>query len=288
MNILSIHSSVALGHVGNSGVAFALRRLGHDVWPVNSVVFSNHPAHGGLRGRVTPAAEIADLVEGLAERGVLARCDAVLTGYLGAAEHTQAVMDAVLRVREANPQALWLCDPVIGDGSGGSGRIYVKPGIAEWMRDAAVPQADILTPNAFELQFLSGRVPDSIATALAAIDGLRARMRTAAAAVTATGLRLTDAPPRTLTTLAVDAAGAWRVTVPEIAHPAHGAGDVFAAVLLGRMLAGEPLARAAQLAAASLYGIIAATADGAADLALVAAQDEIVSPGHAAAVATLR
>lgn len=287
MNVLSIHSSVALGHVGNRGVVFALQRLGHEVWPINTVVLSNHPAHGGFRGRVTPAAEIMELVHGLAERGVLAACSAILTGYLGAADQGPAMLAAVAAVRAANPRVRWLLDPVIGDGDAAKGRVYVAPGIAECLRDRAVPLADILTPNAFELAFLSGTAPETTESALTAIDALRATADRAPLVV-ATGLTLRDLAPATLAMLAVDANGAWRVTVPALDQPAHGAGDVFAAILLGRLLSGDAAPAALAHAAAALRGIIARTDRTAADLALIAAQDEIVAPRYRDSVERLR
>lgn len=282
MNVLSISSSVVLGHVGNSGAAFALQRLGHETWPVDTVVLSNHPAHGGFRGRVTPAAEIADLVQGLGERGVLAACDAVLTGYLGAAEQGPAVLAAVAAVRAANPNAVWLLDPVIGDG-----RIYVKPGIAELWRDRAAADADILTPNAFELAFLSGRPIDSTTTALAAIDALRAKSRRRPLVV-ATGLQLSDLAHGTLAMIAADEAGAWRVTVPRLDHRAYGAGDIFAAVLLGRRLSGDDTPAALAYAAAAVQAVIAHSDPASADLALIAAQDALAQAPRSVRAEALR
>ena len=278
MNILSIHSSVALGHVGNSAAVFALQRLGHEVWPIDTVVLSNHPAHGGTRGRVTPAAEIEDLVRGLGERGVLGGCAAILTGYLGAADQGPAVRAAVAAVRAANPEAVWLLDPVIGDGSGAAGRVYVKPGIAEFLRDHAVPEADILTPNGFELGLLTGRPVDTAEAALAAVDRLRERSAGRRPLVVATGLELHDAPKATLGLLAVDDSGAWRVTVPRLDRAAHGAGDVFAAVFLGRRLAGADLPDTLAHAAAAVHAVLARSDRTAADLALIAAQDALVTP----------
>lgn len=272
MNVLAISSSVALGHVGNSGAVFALQRLGHEAWPIDTVVLSNHPAHGGFRGRVTPAVEMAELVRGLEERGVLTDCDAVLTGYLGAAEQGPAVLAAVAAVRRANPRARWLLDPVIGDG-----RVYVKPGIAELLRDEAAPDADILTPNAFELGLLTGHPVESTATALAAIDALRARSRRRPLVV-ATGLVLRDRAADTLAMIAVDDTGAWRVTVPRLDHPAHGAGDILAAVLLGRLLDGDDPPAALAHAAAAVQAVIARSGRAAADLALIAAQEALTSP----------
>ena len=148
MNVLSIQSSVVYGHVGNRAAVPALERLGHDVWPVDTVAFSNHPAHGSFRGRIVPAAEVRDLIEGLAARGVLGRCDAVLSGYLGDPATGAVVEDAVARVRAANPRTLYCCDPVIGEVGRGA---YVRAGVPEAFRDRLVPLADIVTPNPFEL-----------------------------------------------------------------------------------------------------------------------------------------
>ncbi|HTY67504.1 MAG TPA: pyridoxal kinase PdxY [Alphaproteobacteria bacterium] len=278
MNVLSIQSSVALGHVGNSAAVFVLQRLGHEVWPIDTVVLSNHPAHGGARGRVTPAAEIEELVRGLGERGVLRGCAAILTGYLGAADQGPVVRAAVAAVRAANPDALWLLDPVIGDGHGAAGRVYVKPGIAEFLRDHAVPEADILTPNGFELGLLTGRSVDTAETALAAIDGLRTRGAGRRPLVVATGLELQGAPEASLTLLAVDDSGAWRVTVPRLDRAAHGAGDIFAAAFLGRHLHGANLPDALAGAAAAVQAVLARSDRNSADLALIAAQDALVTP----------
>ncbi len=283
MNILSIQSSVTRGYVGNSVAAPALQSLGHDIWPINTVTFSNHPGHGGFRGQVTDAALIRELILGLNERGSLAACDAVLTGYLGSAEQGPAALHAVAAVRDANPRALFALDPVIGDHGPQGGRIYVKPGVAEFLRDEALPQADILTPNAFELEFLSGErltgaaaVRDAIARLRQRLDG---RPRDDGALVVATGLALADRPADTLSILGADAAGAWRIDHKVINHPAYGAGDLFAALLLGRMLRGEPAAEAAAQAASSVHVIIEQAARaGAKDLPVVATRTALTAP----------
>jgi pyridoxine kinase len=272
MNILSIQSSVAYGHVGNSAAAFALQRLGHEVLRIDTVRFSNHPGHGGFRGGVAGAAELADLVEGLGERGWLAGVDAVLTGYLGAVEQGAVVAAAAARVKAANPKALWALDPVIGD----KGRVFVKPGIPEFLRGAA-GKADILTPNAFELAYLTGRPCETPAQAVAAAQALRAGAP--ARTVVVTGLPLADTRPPALATLAVGAAGAWQVTAPLIEHPANGAGDLFAALFLGRYLTRRDLPDALDRATSSVHAVIAhSAAAGARELRLVAAQDELVEP----------
>ena len=109
MNILSIQSWVSYGHVGNAAAVFPLQRLGAEVWAVNTVQFSNHPGHGAWTGRVGTGAEVTALVEGIERRGVFERCDAVLSGYMGDPTVGEAVLDAVARVRAANPAALYCC-----------------------------------------------------------------------------------------------------------------------------------------------------------------------------------
>src|SRR3954452_7573125 len=165
--ILSIQSWVCYGHVGNSAAVFPLQRLGFEVWAVDTVQFSNHTGYGAWRGRVFEATHIAELIDGIAERGVLGACDAVLSGYMGDAALGEAILDAVRRVKAANPRALYCCDPVIGDVGRG---VFVRPGIAEFLRDRAVPAADIVTPNHFELERLVGR---EVATVEEAIDAAR-------------------------------------------------------------------------------------------------------------------
>jgi pyridoxine kinase len=273
MSVLSIHSQVALGHVGNSGAAFALQRLGLDVWPIATVVLSNHPAHGRFRGRTIPPADMSELLHGLRERGTLNKCAAIVTGYLGDPGQGAVVLDAIAAVRAANPHALYLLDPIMGD----HGRCYVKAGIPEFLRDRALPQADIITPNGYELEFLAGRAPDTTHSALAAIDIVRARSPKLRLVV-ATGLALEDRPPGDMSMLAVDPAGVWRLAVPAVDHPAHGAGDVFAALLLGRLLLGDDTPAALSHAASAVHAVVAHSAAGSADLALIPCQDELAGP----------
>jgi pyridoxine kinase len=271
MNVLSIQSAVTYGHVGNSAAVFPLQRLGLEVWPVATVAFSNHPAHGGFRGRVVPAAEVAALVEGVAERGALAACDAVLSGYLGEAATGAVVAEAVVRVRAARPGALYCCDPVIGEVGRGC---YVAAGVAEVIRDALVPLADIVTPNPFELEHLGGVAPRSLAAALAATDAIRAR---GPGLVVATGLRLDDVPGQ-VTVLAATDDGAWVVHAPHRATRAFGTGDVFAALFLGAfLLHGRGVPAALEHAVAAVDAVLARTGD-AVELALVEAQEALARP----------
>lgn len=270
MNVLTIESRVAWGHVGNAGAVFCLQRLGIEAWPIDTVTFSNHPGHGGYRGRVTPAAEIQDIVQGIAERGWLGRVDAVLTGYLGDAAQGPALRAAVGTVKSANPGALWLLDPVMGDRKPGQdGRIFVKPGIPAFFAEVA-PLADILTPNAFEFAQLTGSAPDTLAAVVAAARRYGPEI---------TVVKSIEFAPGTLTTVAVAPDQAWAVETPLLDTPGNGAGDAFAALFLARYLDGRDVETALGLAVSSIHAILAATvASGAAELALVAAQDQIVAP----------
>src|SRR5947207_4646368 len=152
MNILSIQSHVAYGHVGNAAATFPMQRIGVEVWPIHTVQFSNHTGYGAWTGRVFEEGLITELVKGIAQHGVLGTCDGVLSGYMGSAETGAAILDAVARVKAANPKAQYCCDPVIGDVGRG---IFVRPGIPEFMREQAVPAADVITPNQFELDLLA-------------------------------------------------------------------------------------------------------------------------------------
>ena len=271
MNILSIQSWVAYGHVGNASAVFPLQRLGAEVWAVNTVQFSNHLGYGGFRGQVFPAALIRDCVLGIEERGVLPGCDAVLSGYIGDAETGAAVLEAVARVKAVNPRALYCCDPVIGD----NGRVYVRPGIGELMRDEALPLADLATPNQFELEWLTGTPVGTLAEAKAAVTALQAR---GPRCVLVTSLRTAETPEDSMDLLAGEGGRFWRLRTPRLPQSFNGAGDAIAALFLFHRLGGDA-AGAMAAAASSIHGLLRRTmAAGSRELLTVAAQDEFVDP----------
>jgi pyridoxine kinase len=270
--VLSVQSRVAYGHVGNAAATFPLQRLGCEVWSLDTVVFSNHTGHGKWTGAVVPAEAVATLFDGIADLGVLGTCDAVLSGYVGASETGPVLLDIVARVKAANPAAIFCCDPVIGDTDTGS---YVRPGVAEFFRDMAVPRADILTPNLFELDFLTGRKIADLAETIVAAEELRAR---GPRIVMVTSLAMTDGG---IAMLAVGDAGAFIVETPRIPAEMNGCGDVTAALFLARLLRGEPLPDALSATASAMFALIEATvARGRYELALIEMQDEVVSPGR--------
>jgi len=275
MNILSIQSHVAYGHVGNSAAAFALQRLGCEVWPVHSVQFSNHTGYGAWTGEVFAAKHVSEVVRGVADRGVLASCDGVLSGYVGSVAIGEAILAAVGRVKAAKATACYCCDPVIGNRTRGS---FVGPGIAQFMRERALPAADLLTPNHFELDALAGCATASHADILAAIAGLRAR---GPRAVLVKSVRARETPPGMVDVIAADANGCHLVRTPHLPVPANGAGDLLAALFLFHYLSGGAIAAALANAMSSVFGVLRATlAAGAAEMLLVAAQDELAAPSE--------
>ncbi|HZU90670.1 MAG TPA: pyridoxal kinase PdxY [Stellaceae bacterium] len=270
--VLSIQSWVACGMVGNPAAAFTLQRLGIEAWSLNTVLFSNHTGHPGWTGHVVPADEIGALFDGIAALGRLPHLGAVLSGYLGAAETGPVLLDIVARVKRANPGALYCCDPVMGDAAAGW---YAAPALREFFRDRAVPQADIVTPNRFELEWLGGRPVGSLAEAGAAIAALRRRGPNI---VLVTSL---DVAPDRIVMMAGGPEGVWAVETPRLPIEATGCGDTAAALFLARLLGGTALPAALAATCASIYGVIAATLKaGGGELALVAAQDELVAPSH--------
>ncbi len=271
--VLSFQSHVVYGHAGNSAAVFPLQRLGREVWPLMSVQFSSHTGYPGWRGRAFDAGMIDECVAGLGSIGVLPRCAGLLTGYLGRAEIGEAALRALTAIRAANPDAAYACDPVIGDTSRGS---YVAPGVAEFFRDRALPAATIVTPNAFELEWLTGAPAKTLDEARAAIAALLARGPSVAVA---TSLALEDTPADRIDMLAGDHRGSWRLGTPKLPIAVNGAGDLFAALFFHHWLERRSTPEALSRTASSVFGIVAATlAAGVRELALVVAQDELVRP----------
>jgi pyridoxine kinase len=273
LNILSIQSSVAYGHVGNSAAVFPLQRMGFEVWPVNTVHFSNHTGYGQWRGTVLPAEDVAGIIRGIEERGVLPGCDAVLSGYLGDASLGKVVVGAVGRVKRLNAKAIYCCDPVMGDAGRG---FFVRPGIPRFIKEVAVPAADIITPNQFELEFLTGFEVWDLDDALEAADEAR---RLGPETVLATSLRHRDAAVDTIEMLAVSGEGAWLVQTPMLALEVNGAGDATAALFLAHLLRGTALAQALSMTASAVYAVLEEThSTGSREIRLVSAQESIVEP----------
>ncbi len=273
--ILSIQSSVAYGHVGNSAATFPLMRSGVEVWPVLTVHFSNHTGYGEWRGPLLAADDVAEVIRGIDDRGVLPRVDAVLSGYQGAKEVGAVVLEAVELVKQRSPRAIYCCDPVMGDVGRG---FFVRPGIPEFMRNQVVPKAQIVTPNHFELDYLTGRETHTLDEVIDAAHALRA-VGPETVLVTSVVTHATE--DDSLTMLAVTGEGAWQVTTPRLDRTFTGSGDLTAAMFLTHWLRTQSAAQAVGATADIVYSVLKQTADsGLPELQLVAAQDEIVTPTY--------
>lgn len=283
MQILSIQSSVAYGHVGNSAAVFPLQRLGHEVWSVNTVHFSNHTGYGAWRGPLLAPEDVRDVIAGIDDRGVLGQADAVLSGYQGDPAVGAVVLDAVARVKELNPAAVYCCDPVMGDVGRG---MFVRPGIPEFMRDTVVPAADVVTPNHFELDFLAGTTTTTLEEVLAAVDVVRER---GPRDVLVTSVLHDAVPEGHLDVVAVSDAGAWAVTTPLLPLAPNGCGDVTAALYLAHLRTTGSPAEALALTTGTVFAVLEETlAAGTREIQLVAAQGAIASPPRTFAPRRLR
>lgn len=273
MKVLSIQSAVAFGHVGNSAAVFPLQRIGVEVLPVYTVNFSNHTGYGAWRGPLISPADVADVLAGIEDRGVFPEIDVVLSGYQGGEGIADVIIDAVARVKKANPDAVYACDPVMGNAKSGC---FVAPAIPELLRERVVPVSDILTPNQFELGFLTGTEPDSIDSTLASADLLRERgPRT----ILVTSVERPDREADTIEMMVVDDAGAWIVQTPLIPMKANGSGDVTAALFTAHYRRSGDAADALARTASSVFDLLSNTFEsGSRELRLVESQEAYANP----------
>ena len=273
MIILSIQSAVAYGHVGNSAAVFPLQRIGVEVVPVYTVNFSNHTGYGAWRGPVISADDVAAVLTGIEERGVFPRIDAVLSGYQGSAGIADVIVDAVARVKAANPDAVYSCDPVMGNAKSGC---FVAPEIPVLLRDVVVPAADVITPNQFELGYLTRTEPDTLESTLASVDLAR---EMGPSTVLVTSVERPDREDGTIEMLAVDDDGAWIVQTPLLPLKANGSGDVTAALFTAHLRRSGDTADALARTASSVFDLLARTHEsGDRELRLVESQEFYADP----------
>jgi len=271
--ILSIQSSVAYGHVGNSAAVFPLQRLGVEVWPVNTVHFSNHTGYGAWRGPLLPADDVREVITGIEEREAMPEIDAVLSGYQGGEEIGDVILDAVARVKKANPKAIYACDPVMGNAKSGC---FVHPAIPVLLRERVVPQADLITPNQFELGYLTETEPETLEDTFASVDKARAM---GPSTVLVTSVLRPDRPEGTIEMLAVDGDHAWIVQTPQLPMKANGSGDVTAALFTAHLLESGDAGVALGRTVSSVFDLLQVTLDsGRRELQLIQSQDTIAAP----------
>ena len=272
-NILSIQSAVAFGHVGNSAAVFPLQRIGHEVWPVYTVNYSNHTGYGAWEGPIIPAADVAAVLRGIRDRDAFPLIDATLTGYQASPEIGDVIVDAVTEIKAANPDALYACDPVMGSATSGC---FVPDAVPPMFREKVVPAADIITPNQFELGYLTERDVFDLDSTLAAVDAAR---EMGPSTVLVTSVNRPETPEDAIEMIAVDDNGTWIVRTPRIPAKRNGSGDVTAALFTGHYLRGRDAKDALAKTASSVYDLLRVTYEAdATELKLVEAQDFYAEP----------
>jgi pyridoxine kinase len=273
VKVLSIQSAVAYGHVGNSAAVFPLQRIGVEVMPVYTVNFSNHTGYGAWRGPLISPDDVRDVITGIEERGAFATTDVVLSGYQGGEGIADVILDAVARVKAANPGAIYSCDPVMGNARSGC---FVAPAIPILLRDRVVPAADLITPNQFELGFLTDTEPDTLESTLTSVDLIRA---TGPRTVLVTSVERPDRPEGTIEMLAVDDRGAWIVQTPMLPMKANGSGDVTAALFTAHYRETGDAATALARTTSSVFDLLTNTYEsGERELQLIESQEAYAHP----------
>lgn len=262
--VLSIQSQVAGARVGNSVAAFALERLGVPVIALPTTLLGRRPDRGAPGGGPVEAAKLASMVEALDADGALKGVSHILSGYIALPEQAEVVLDAVRRVKAANPSAQYVCDPVMGDTPGA----FVTPEIIDAIRKRLAPAADVLTPNHWELETLAGAQLPTLETTHA---GARSFGKP---------IIVTSAPRATgVATLYASPSATWLVETPKIAGAPKGAGDLFTALYVARRALGQSVVVALEAAAGAVHDIIVhSTLEGAAHLAVISAQDKLEHP----------
>lgn len=275
MNVISIQSQVAYGHVGNSAAVFPMQMHGIDVVAVPTTLLSNRPGYPTIRGRVLEAPLVADLLLGIEERGAVDTAQMILSGYLGSADNAAVVADFVARAKAKNPALLYCCDPVLGDRDRG---LFVHADIPPLVRDLLCPLADIITPNHFEFEWLCGAKTASIDQVLKAARAFMAR-----GTVVITSAELADTPEGEIETLAVERAKedfkAFRVRTPKLPISPNGTGDLFAALLVAARVRGFDTLDALSHAASAIFAVLERTAaSGTEEMRIVESAEQLVHP----------
>jgi pyridoxine kinase len=271
MSVISIQSQVAFGHVGNSAAVFPMQMHGIDVIAVPTTLLSNRPGYPTLRGRVLEAELVADLLTGIEERGAVEDAGLILSGYLGSPETAVVVADFVARAKARNGALRYCCDPVLGDRDRG---LFVRPEIPPLVRDRLCTLADIITPNHFEFEWLSG-------AKAATIDQLVAQARTleGPSTVVVTSAELADTPDGQIETLAIEKSNAWRVRTPKLPISPNGTGDLFASLFVCARVQDKDTPEALSHAASAIFAVLERTVSrGTEEMRIVESADFLLHP----------
>ncbi len=256
-NIISIQSHVSFGCAGNSASVFILQRLGYNAVAVNTVLYSNHTGYDNFAGCVVAPKVVASILSGLEEIGVLNNSLAVIWGYLGSAGTGKIVLDKIAKIKTLNKKTIFVCDPVIGDSHCG---MFVDTSVAKFIRDFAVGQSHIITPNLFELEYLVGK---KLSTKWEVVLGARELIKKGCSIVLITSAEFKSDPlstNKTIDMIAVSKDSALKVSTPKFNIPSpSGAGDAATALFTSYYLQSGHMRTALCKTASALYEIFKKT-----------------------------
>lgn len=273
MNVISIQSQVAWGHVGNSAAVFSMQMHGIDVTAVPTTLLSNRPGYPTIRGRMLEAQLVTDLLLGIEERGAVDNAQMIVSGYLGLPETAGVVADFVARAKSGKPELIYCCDTVLGDRDRG---MFVHADIPPLVRDRLVPLADIVTPNHFEFEYLAGT---KASTTAQLVEAARALIARGPSTVVVTSAELSDTPGDEIETVAVERAKAWRVRTPRLSITPNGTGDLFAALFASARVRQQDTAEALSHAASAIFAVLERTAArGTQEMRIVESGASLVHP----------
>ncbi|MDH2924813.1 pyridoxal kinase [Nicoletella semolina] len=275
-NVLSIQSHVVYGYAGNKAAVFPMQLLGVDSWALNTVQFSNHTQYGKWKGMVVPKEQIGEIVQGIDEIDALHECDAVLSGYIGAAEQGAEILAVVEKIKAKNPNAIYFCDPVMGHPDKGC---IVAPGVAEFLRDEAMAKADIIAPNLVELRELTGLSVENFDQAIEAIQAIRSK---GVKRVLVKHLSKVGQDPSQFEMVLANDAGIWHISRPLhefVGRDPVGVGDLTSGLFLANVLNGKSDLEAFEHTANAVNDVMSITQQrGKYELQIIAARELIVNP----------
>lgn len=275
-HVLSIQSHVVYGYAGNKAAVFPMQMLGIDTWALNTVQFSNHTQYGKWKGMVIPKEQIGEITQGIAEIDALHECNAVLSGYIGAAEQGAEILAAVEKIKALNPNAIYFCDPVMGHPDKGC---IVAPGVAEFLRDEAMAKADIIAPNLVELRELTGLTVENFEQALDAIKAIRAK---GVKKVLVKHLSRVGKDPSQFEMVLANEEGIWHISRPLHEFKAKdpvGVGDLTSGIFLACLLNGKSDLDAFEHTANAVNDVMSVTQQsGKYELQIIAARNYIANP----------
>ncbi|MEE6032772.1 MULTISPECIES: pyridoxal kinase PdxY [Avibacterium] len=274
-HLLSIQSHVVYGYAGNKSATFPMQLLGIDVWALNTVQFSNHTQYGQWTGMVMPPEQIGEIVQGIDNIGQLHQCDAVISGYIGAAEQVEEIINAVQKVKSRNPNAVYLCDPVMGHPDKGC---IVADGVKENLINLAMAKADIITPNLVELRELSGLPVENFAQAIEAVKVILSK---GPKKVLVKHLSKVGQDPSQFEMLLANQEGIWHISRPlhQFKKEPVGVGDLTAGLFMANLLNGKSDVEAFEHTANAVNDVMTVTQQqDNYELQIVAAREQIVRP----------